>query len=78
MNMIEKPLTEKQLKILKYIKKFTRENGYQPTRDMIGANYDPKKPITGVAITHQIKLIEKKQFIKRMGRCSVKFLKKIH
>lgn len=68
-----KELTKKQRDILLYLKKFTAENGYQPTRDQIGKKFG----ITGVSITHHMKAMEKKKYIKRMGRCSIKFLKEI-
>jgi len=65
-----KELTKKQKKVLLYIKEYTIINGYQPTREQIGKNYNKGKPISGVAITHQIRLMEKKGCVKRMGKSS--------
>jgi repressor LexA len=66
-------LTKKQKNILLFVKEYVQKNLYQPTRKEIGDKFD----VTGVAITHHMKALEKKGYIKRIDRRSIKFLKEI-
>lgn len=70
-------LTEKQKKILDFLKKFTAENGYPPTVKEIMHRFDFASPTA--ATTHLIAL-EKKGYVKKMekrarGNVPVNFFK---
>jgi repressor LexA len=68
-----KELTKKQKDILIFVKKYVKENLYQPTRNEVGKHFG----VSGVAITHHMKAMEKKGFIERIDRRSIKFLAEV-
>jgi len=62
-----KGITEKQKKILEFIKDFTEENGYPPTIEEIMEEFSFASP--NAVITH-LSALEKKGFIERRGNIS--------